>query len=99
MKKHTDTPRGSPDASPRSKYPSWVVEDALGVLPGPVGRQEYRWRVIDLAGAHWLTCPVSVRETILSRHIETGDYHAAVREILAFRGVEEEEEHERDRED
>jgi hypothetical protein len=64
-----------------------VVEDPAEVLPGPVGRVEYRRRVIDLAGAHWLTCPVSVRETILSRHIETGDYHAAAREIFLFRGT------------
>lgn len=95
--KHTDAPtgslphpltaRGGPPHPPRSGYPLWVVEDALEVIPGPVGRQEYRRRVIDLTGAHWLTCPVTIRETILSRHIETEDYRAAARELLAFRGV------------
>lgn len=87
--KHTDAFKESPHP-PRSGYPLWVVEDALEVIPGPVGRQEYRRRIIDLTGAHWLTCPVTIRETILSRHIETGDYRAAARELLAFRGVLEE---------
>lgn len=71
-----------------SPLPAWVVtdENLREVVPGSPERQDFRRRVIDIAGTYWHTCPVTIRETILSRHLPTRDHLAAAEEIMRFMG-------------
>lgn len=71
-----------------SPLPAWVVTDKnfKEVVPGPPERQDFRRRVIEWAGRAWYACPVTVRETILSRHLPARDYLAVAKEIMRFIG-------------
>jgi hypothetical protein len=56
------------------------------VIPGSPERQAFRRKVIELAGMYWHACPVTIRETILSRHLPARDHLAAAGEIMRFMG-------------
>lgn len=88
IRAHREEVKRALRSKPRPPLPAWVVteENLKAVIPGSPERQEFRRRVIDWAGIAWHACPITIRESILSRHLPAGDYLAAAAEIMNFIG-------------
>lgn len=73
---------------PSPPLPAWAVTDKnlRSVVPGPPERQDFRRKVVELAGSFWHACPVTIRESIISRHLPARDHLAAATEIMRFMG-------------
>ena len=88
LKAHREEVRRALHPKPSPPLLAWVVtdENLKAAVPGPPERQDFRRRVIEVAGMCWHDCPVTIRETILSRHLRARDHLSAATEIMRFMG-------------